>query len=315
MERLTSALADGSGVPAHLRGSIIALGNFDGFHIGHQAVVARAIAKARSEGRPAIVATFDPHPVRLFVPDAPPFRLTTLDQRERLFAAAGADAMLVFQFTHALAARTAAEFVAMLAQDFGAAGVVTGEDFTFGKGRAGNVEVLRTLGAQLGLSAEAVPPVADGNGEVISSSRIRDALVAGDCATATRLLSRPFAIEGAVIHGDKRGRTIGFPTANMELGSYLRPAYGIYAVQVRLPDGRIAGGAANLGIRPSFDPPRELLETYVFDTSADLYGRTIEVALIERLRGEAKFDELDALVAQMNDDVARARAILATPGV
>ncbi len=310
IERLTSE----SGVPAHLRGSIIALGNFDGFHRGHQAVVARAIARARAEGRPAIVATFDPHPVRLFVPDAPPFRLTTLDQRARLFAAAGADAMLVFQFTRALAARTAEEFVAMLAQDFGAAGVVTGEDFTFGKGRAGNVEVLRTLGAPLGLSAEAVPPVADENGEVISSSRIRDALVAGDCATATRLLSRPFAIEGTVIHGDKRGRSIGFPTANMELASYLRPAYGIYAVRVRLPDGRMAGGAANLGIRPSFDPPRELLETYVFDISADLYGRTMEVALIERLRSEAKFDALDALVAQMNDDVARARVVLAGAG-
>ena len=307
MERLTSE----GGVPAHLRGSIIALGNFDGFHLGHQAVVARAIGKARAEGRPAIVATFDPHPVRLFVPNAAPFRLTTLDQRERLFAAAGADAMLVFHFTRELAARTATEFVAMLAQDFGAAGVVTGEDFTFGKGRAGNVDVLRTLGAGLGLSAEAVAPVADGQGEVISSSRIRDALLAGDCATATRLLSRPFAIEGPVIHGDKRGRTIGFPTANMELGSYLRPAYGIYAVRVRLPDGRIAGGAANLGIRPTFDPPKELLETYVFDTSADLYGHKIEVALIERLRGEAKFESLDDLVAQMNDDVLRARAILA----
>jgi riboflavin kinase/FMN adenylyltransferase len=306
MERLTS---DG-GVPAHLRGAIIALGNFDGFHRGHQAVVARAIEQARAEDRPAIVATFDPHPVRLFVPDAPPFRLTTLDQRERLFGAAGADAMLVFKFDHALASRSAEEFVAMLAQDFGAAGVVTGEDFTFGKGRAGNIDVLRDLGAKLGLSAQAVAPVLDEHGEVISSSRIRDALMAGDCATATRLLSRPFAIEGEVIHGDKRGRTIGFPTANMELGPYLRPAYGIYAVRVRLPDGQVKGGAANLGIRPTFDPPKELLETYAFDFAGDLYGQTIEVVLVERLRGEEKFDSLDALVAQMDDDVARARAFL-----
>ncbi len=310
MERLTSE----GGVPAHLRGAIIALGNFDGFHLGHQAVVARAIAKARAEGRPAIVATFDPHPVRLFRPDAPPFRLTTLDQRERLFAAVGADAMLVFQFNAALAARSAEAFVAMLAQDFGAAGVVTGEDFTFGKGRSGNVDVLRDLGRPLGLSAEAVAPVMDERGEVISSSRIRDALVAGDCASATRLLSRPFAIAGAVIHGDKRGRTIGFPTANVDLGAYLRPAYGIYAVQVRLPDGRIVGGAANLGIRPTFEPPKELLETYIFDFAGDLYGQTIEVALVERLRGEAKFDSLDALVVQMDDDVARARAIIAAGG-
>jgi riboflavin kinase/FMN adenylyltransferase len=310
MERLTS---DG-GVPAHLRGAIIALGNFDGFHRGHQAVVAHAVAKARAEGRPAIVATFDPHPVRLFVPDAPPFRLTTLDQRERLFRAAGADAMLVFHFDRALASRSAEEFVAMLADDFGAAGVVTGEDFTFGKGRAGNIDVLRDLGAKLGLSAQAVAPVLDEHGEVISSSRIRDALMAGDCATATRLLSRPFAIEGEVIHGDKRGRTIGFPTANMELGPYLRPAYGIYAVRLRLPDGQVKGGAANLGIRPTFDPPKELLETYVFDFAGDLYGRTIEVELVERLRGEEKFEGLDALVAQMDDDVTRARAILATEG-
>jgi len=306
MERLTS---DG-GVPAHLRGGIVALGNFDGFHLGHQAVVGRAVDKARAEGRPAIVATFDPHPVRLFVPDAPPFRLTTLDQRERLFAAAGADAMLVFQFDRALAARTAEEFVAMLADDFGAAGVVTGEDFTFGKGRAGNVAALRDLGAKRGLTAETVAPVIDDAGEIISSSRVRDALVAGDCATATRLLSRPFAIEGVVIDGDKRGRTIGFPTANMELGNYLRPAYGIYAVRIHFPDERVRAGAASLGIRPMFDPPKELLETYVFDFAGDLYGQTIEVALIERLRGEEKFDGLDALVAQMDRDVAQARAIL-----
>ncbi len=308
MERLTSE----GGVPAHLRGAIVALGNFDGFHLGHQAVVARAVEQARAAGRPAIVATFDPHPVRLFRPDAPFFRLTTLDQRERLFAAAGADAMLVFRFDRALASRTAAQFVEMLTQDLGAAGVVTGEDFTFGAGRSGNVAVLREFGAALGLTAEAVAPVADENGIVISSSRIRDALLAGDCAAAARLLSRPFAIEGAVIHGDKRGRTIGFPTANMELGSYVRPAYGIYAVRVRLPDGRCLDGAANLGIRPTFDPPRELLETYLFDFSGDLYGQTIEVALIERLRAEAKFESLDALVAQMDEDVRRARAILAS---
>jgi len=306
MERLT----DQGGVPAHLRGGIVALGNFDGFHRGHQAVVARAIAQARAEGRPAIVATFDPHPVRLFHPDAPPFRLTTLDQRERLFGAAGADAMLVFGFNRDLAAKSAEEFVALLAGELGAAGVVTGEDFTFGRGRTGSIETLRSLGGTLGLRTEAVAPVLDEAGEVISSSRIRDALMAGDCATATHLLTRPFAIEGEVVHGDKLGRTIGFPTANMLLGSYLRPAYGIYAVRVRLADGRVLDGAANLGIRPTFDPPKELLETYVFDLNESLYGQVIEVALVGRLRGEAKFDNLDALVAQMDRDVVQARAIL-----
>lgn len=306
MERLDS----GAPIPPHLRGAIVALGNFDGFHAGHQAVVGRAVARARAEGRPVIVATFDPHPVRLFVPNAAPFRLTTLDQRERLFAAAGADAMLVFAFTRDLAALSAEAFVAFLADHIGAGGVVTGDDFTFGKGRSGNVAMLASLGAARGMSAEAVSAVVDAGGETISSSRIRDALKAGDCATATRLLTRPFAIEGIVEHGDALGRTIGFPTANLSLGNYLRPAYGIYAVQARLPGGRIVGGAANLGIRPTFTPPKELFEPHFFDFSGDLYGQRIEVALIEYLRPEAKFDGLDALVAQMDRDCARARDIL-----
>jgi len=306
MERISS---DGA-IPAHLRGAVIALGNFDGFHAGHQVVAGAAIEWARREGRPAIIATFDPHPVRLFVPDAPPFRLTTLDQRERLFAAAGADAMLVFHFTRALASRSAEGFVHMLVEQLGAHAVVTGQDFTFGRGRAGTIDLLGELGRPLGLDTLAVAPVTDSSGAVISSTRIRDALVAGDCATATRLLTRPFTIAGTVIHGDKRGREIGFPTANMEMGPYLRPAYGIYAVRARMPDGRLIDGAANIGIRPTFDPPKELLETYLFDFSGDLYGQTIEIELIERLRGEAKFDTLAALVAQMDADVVRARTIL-----
>lgn len=298
-------------MPAHLRGGILALGNFDGFHRGHQAVVARAVNWARRQGRPAIVATFDPHPMRLFRPDAPPFRLTTLDQRERLFEMAGAQAMLVFQFDREMASHSAQEFVAMLVEHLGAAGVVTGEDFTFGRGRSGDVDALRTLGRSLGLMSEAVAPVADASGEVVSSSRIRQALAAGDCATATRFLTRPFAIEGTVIHGDKRGREIGFPTANMELERYVRPAYGIYAVRARLSDGRVVDGAANLGIRPSFDPPRELLETYLFDFSGQLYGQTIEISLIERLRDEQKFGQIEDLIAQMQDDVGQARSVLA----
>ena len=306
MERISS---EGT-IPAHLRGGIIALGNFDGFHLGHQAVVGRAIEWARAEGRPAIVATFDPHSMRLFRPEASFFRLTTLDQRERLFAEAGASAMLVFAFNQALAQRSAEEFISLLVDDFGAAGVVTGEDFTFGRGRSGDIGTLRTLGAERGLAAQAVSPVLDEHGEIISSTRIRNALVAGDCETATRLLSRPFAIQGEVIDGDKLGRTIGFPTANMLLGTYLRPAYGIYAVRVRLPNGRVLGGAANLGVRPTFDPPKELLETYIFDFEGSLYGQSLEVSLIERLRGEEKFDSLDALVEQMERDVQQAREIL-----
>ncbi|SMF69234.1 bifunctional riboflavin kinase/FAD synthetase [Allosphingosinicella indica] len=308
MERLDG----GSAVPDAYRGGIVALGNFDGFHSGHQAVVGAAIARARAEGRPALVATFDPHPVRFFKPDAPPFRLTTLDQRQRLFAEAGADAMIVFHFDAALAALSPEAFVAeRLVGAIGAAGVTTGEDFTFGRSRAGDVGVLKALGAAHGLSVDAVAPVADG-AEPVSSSRIREALQAGDPGAAAKLLTRPFAIEGVVEHGDKRGREIGYPTANIALGAYLRPRFGIYAVRGRLPDGRTLDGAANLGIRPTFDPPKELLEPYFFDFAGDLYGQTIEVELIAFLRDEAKFDSLDALTAQMKQDVEQARHLLAS---
>ncbi|MBM3927260.1 MAG: bifunctional riboflavin kinase/FAD synthetase [Sphingomonadales bacterium] len=297
-------------VPADLRGGIVALGNFDGFHLGHQAVAGAAIARARAEGRPALIATFDPHPVRYFRPDTPPFRLTTLDQRERLFAQAGADAMLVFGFDAALAGLDARAFVAERLRGLvGAAGVVTGDDFTFGRGKSGNVAILRSLGTELGFSVDTVGPVVD-DGAVVSSSRIREALQAGRPREAAALLTRPFAVQGVVQGGAKLGRTIGYPTANIALGKYLRPAYGIYAVRGRLPDGRVLMGAANLGIRPMFEPPVELLEAYFFDFSEDLYGQTIEVELIEFLRPEAKFDGLEALQAQMAADCDRARAIL-----
>jgi riboflavin kinase / FMN adenylyltransferase len=297
-------------VPEALRSAVIALGNFDGFHLGHQAVVGRAIALAKEQGCPAIIATFDPHPVRHFVPGAPPFRLTTLDQRQRLFEQAGADAMLVFDFDGELASTTAQDFIVkLLVERLGAAAVVTGEDFTFGQKRGGNIAVLRDIGSVHGLQSIAVGAVDDENG-VISSSRIRDALQVGDCATATRLLTRPFAVEGVVQHGDKNGRLLGYPTANIDMGSYLRPRYGIYVVKGRLPDGRLLHGAANMGIRPSFDPPKELLEPYFFDFNEDLYGQTIEVEFHAFIRGEAKFDNLEDLKAQMAKDCDQARVIL-----
>ena len=303
-------LDGGVPLPQHLAGGIVALGNFDGFHLGHQAVVGRAVARARAEGRPALVATFDPHPVRHFRPDAPPFRLTTLDQRERLFAGAGADAMVVFHFDGALAALTAEQFVNdQLVACLDVAGVVTGEDFTFGRAKGGNVRVLADAGLSRGFAAETVGAVTL-DGETVSSSRIRDLLRGGDMRGAGRLLSRPFAIEGVVQHGDKVGRTIGYPTANIDMAKYLRPAYGIYAVRGRLPDGQVLGGAANLGVRPTFDPPKELLEPYFFDFSGDLYGQCVEVALVEYLRPEARFDSLEALTIQMDADCARAREIL-----
>ena len=309
MQRLTLT----SGVPDTLRESIVALGNFDGFHLGHQAVVGRAIQRGFHERRPAIVATFEPHPVRFFKPDLPPFRLTTIDQRETLFAHAGADAMLVFEFNEALRSTSAEEFVTeLLAKRIGAAGVVTGDDFTFGKARGGNAELLRTLGAQHGVVAETVAPVLL-DGERISSGRIREALEAGDTATATHLLSRDFAIEGVVQRGDARGRELGYPTANLTLGDYQRPKYGIYAVRVTLDDGSEHPGVASLGVRPTFDPPQELLEAHLLDFDGDLYGRKVEVALHAFIRAEQKFDSVGDLVAEMKQDEAEARKHLALP--
>ncbi len=307
MQRLTLA----GGVPDRFKGSIVALGNFDGFHLGHQAVVGRAVARAFHERRPVIVATFDPHPVRHFKPDVPPFRLTSLDQREALFAHAGADAMLVFEFGAELAAMDAEQFIAeVLAERIGAAGVITGDDFSFGKGRTGDAALLAKLGPEYGVAAEAVPQVLL-EGERISSGRVREALVEGDSRTATRMLTRDFAIEGVVQRGDQRGRELGYPTANLTLDDYLRPKYGIYAVRVTLDDGSEHPGVANLGVRPTFDPPQELLEAHLFDFEGDLYGRKIEVALHAYIREEKRFDGIEPLIAEMRKDEARARELLA----
>ncbi len=307
MQRLT---LDG-GIPDDLKGSIVALGNFDGFHLGHQAVVGRAVQRAFHERRPAIVATFEPHPVRYFKPDVTPFRLTTLDQRERQFAHAGADAMLVFEFNEKLRETSAEEFVTrLLSGKLGAAGVVTGDDFSFGKGRSGNVEVLNALGAYSGIITEAVAPVLI-DGERVSSGRIRESLVAGDIGHATHLLSRDYAIAGVVERGDQRGRELGYPTANLQLSDYQRPKYGIYAVRVTLEDGREFPGVANLGVRPTFEPPQELLEAHLFEFDGDLYGQTIEVALHAYIREEKRFDGIEPLIAHMKEDEAKARHLLA----
>ena len=297
-------------IPENLHGAILALGNFDGFHQGHQAVVGEAVRWAREEGRPAIVATFDPHPMRFFKPGSPPFRITSLDQREEQFAQAGADAMLVIHFDESIAGMPADHWInTVIHGHLHTAGIVTGEDFVFGKGRSGNADSLRELGDKFDIMTRFVEPVFDTEGQ-ISSSRVRAALREGDCTTARRMLTRPFAIRGTVQHGDKLGREIGYPTANIDMGMYLRPRFGIYAVTGKLPDGRMLRGAANLGIRPTFDPPKELLEPYFFDFSEDLYGQEIEVALHHFLRPEKKFDTIDALTAHMERDCETARKLL-----
>ncbi|GAA4754511.1 bifunctional riboflavin kinase/FAD synthetase [Sphingomonas daechungensis] len=301
-------------IPEEFRGAVLALGNFDGFHLGHQAVVSRAIALGFHLRRSVIVATFDPHPVRHFRPDVPPFRLTTLDQRESLFAHAGADAMLVFRFGAELAAMDAEQFVAdVLVKRIGAVGVVTGDDFSFGKGRSGDVALLRDIGERHGVTAEAVSQVLI-EGERVSSGRIREALIAADMGMATRLLTRAYAIEGVVERGDGRGGAeLNCPTANIRLSDYQRPAYGIYSVRVRLDDGSEYPGVASLGVRPMFDPPVELLEANLFDFSGDLYGRTIEVGLHHYIRPEMKFDSMGELAERMKQDADEARRLLALP--
>ncbi len=307
MDRVTG----GAALPQTARGGIVALGNFDGFHAGHQAVVGRAMAIARRNGVPALVASFDPHPARLFKPELPPFALTTVGQRLDLFSAFGIDAGVMIPFTKELAALSAEAFVEQwLVRRLGATGVVTGGDFTFGKGRSGDVAQLAALGIAHGFSAEVVAPVADDEG-IISSSRVRALLCEANPLGAASLLTRPFTIRGVVEHGAKLGRTLGFPTANLRLGGYQRPSYGVYAVVVRLPGGKRVKGVANLGIRPMIEPPVELLETWLMDWSGDLYGKVIAVELVAYLRPEAKLDGLEALKAQIAADAEAARAVLA----
>ena len=236
--------SSGESVASAMRGGVVALGNFDGFHAGHQAVVGRALARARAEGRPALVATFDPHPARLFRPDAAPFALTRLDQKLELFADFGIDATVVIPFNTALAALTAEAFVGdWLHSRIGAAVAVSGADFTFGTKRSGNTALLAELGQGHGFAAEVVHAVSDSGG-VISSTRIRDALRGGEVAAATALLTRPYSIRGEVQHGAKLGRTLGFPTANLVLGAYLRPRFGVYAVRARLAERALDLGAS-----------------------------------------------------------------------
>jgi riboflavin kinase/FMN adenylyltransferase len=307
MDRLTSAET----LPEHLRNGVIALGNFDGVHRGHQAVIAKARARAGAEGRPLIIATFDPHPVSYFKPDIEPFRLTTIHQRERLFRRAGADAMLIFDFGATLSGLPAEQFfLEHIVAHTGARVVVTGQDYTFGKARSGNVALLAQLGRRHGITVETVPAVEDDHGP-ISSSRIRNALREGDCSTATLLLTRPFSVEAIVQHGNQLGRTIGFPTANMRLEDYLRPRYGVYAVRGRLPGGMIIDGVANFGIRPIIEVPEELLEPHFFDYTGDLYDQSIEVELIRWMRPELAIKTFDELMELITCDCVEARAILA----
>lgn len=294
------------------RGAASAVGAFDGVHRGHQAVIGAAREAADHLSAPLAVVTFDPHPRRWFQPDAAPFRLMTAGQMARALETQGVERLHVLPFDAEMASMSDEAFARdVLAGGLGLRHAAVGFDFTYGKGRTGSPEALTRIGRGLGFSVSVTERVDDRSGLKLSSSAVREALAAGDMARATRILGRPFAIEGEVVHGDKRGRTIGVPTANVRMGEYMRPAYGVFATRTRLPDGRLIDGVANLGVRPMFETPEPLLEVWLFDFSGDLYGQVVDTQLIERLRGEMSFDGLDALKVQIEADAKAARAALA----
>lgn len=310
---MVQIVTDWRDLPDRLHGAAVAIGAFDGVHRGHQAVIAEARAAAGRLGVPLAVVSFDPHPRRWFQPDAAPFRLMTAGQMARALAPMGVDRLYLLPFDATMAALTDEAFAReVLRNGLGIAHAAVGFDFTYGKGRTGSAEGLRRQGEALGFGVTVVERVDDGDGLKLSSSGVREALKAGDMPRAAAILGRPFAIEGEVIHGDKRGRTIGVPTANVSMADYMRPAYGVYATRTRLPDGRVIDGVANLGVRPMFEIDQPLLEVWLFDFDGDLYGQTVETQLIALLRGEMAFDGLEALKTQINADAAAARAVLAS---
>lgn len=305
-------VTDWRDLPPEQKGAAVAIGAFDGVHRGHQAVIAAAREAARALGVPLGVVSFDPHPRRWFQPDAAPFRLMTPSQMARALEPLGVDRLYLLPFDADMAAMSDETFARrVLAEGLGVRHVAVGFDFTYGKGRTGSPEGLRRQGETLGFTVTVCDRVDDPDGLKLSSSAVREAVHAGDMPRAAAILGRPFAIEGEVIHGDKRGRTIGVPTANVRLGDYMRPAYGVYAVRARLPDGRQFEGVASLGLRPMFALDEPLLEVWLFDFDGDLYGQTVETEQIAFLRGEQTFPDLDALKVQIDADAAAARKALA----
>lgn len=295
-----------------MAGAAIALGNFDGLHAGHRAVIESARAAGKRLGAPLGVATFEPAPRRHFQPDAPPFRLMTPRRREIALEAIGVSETHLLRFDAVMAAMTDREFCErVILDEVGARSVSVGFDFRFGKGRMGDVDALRRIGAEMGFEVDVVAEVKDG-AEKVSSSRIREAIERGDMGEAARGLGTLWIVDAIVEHGEKRGRTLGFPTANMQLGEIVHPAHGIYAVWARLDDAsEWRPGVANFGRTPTTGLRDPLLEVMVFDVTGDFYGRRMHTAFVKLLRPEARFDSLEDLVGQMHRDVAEARGLLA----
>jgi riboflavin kinase/FMN adenylyltransferase len=293
---------------------VVTVGNFDGVHRGHRALVAEAVEGARAARCEAVVLTFDPHPARVLRPSAAPPALTTLAQREELLVALGVSRLAVLPFGSEVAALSPEEFaVRILAGVLRAREVVVGESFRFGRGRSGDVDVLRSLGARIGFGVRAVPPVLE-DGAAISSSRIREALRRGDVKSASALLGREPFVDAQVVRGEGRGRRIGIPTANLVSENEVIPSRGVYVARCRLEAGEDWPAVVNIGRRPTFGGTHETVEAHLLDFDGELYGARVRLAFVERLRGEERFAGAEALVARIREDIARARTLLSEGG-
>jgi riboflavin kinase/FMN adenylyltransferase len=302
-------------LPESARHAVVAIGNFDGVHRGHAKVIAQAKQLAVDLNAPLAVLSFEPHPRTLFRPADPPFRLTSPAHKAQLLAGLGVDLLYVLPFSRELSLTSAAAFeTAILHEGLGIRGAVVGSNFRYGQNRTGTFPSLQAAGERYGFIVQEAPAFRDERGEVISSTRIRQALADGRPAEAAQLLGRAWSIEAVVERGDQRGRQLGYPTANGLLGALLRPAYGIYAVRARLAgEAATLTGVASIGIRPMWETPEPLIETHLFDFDRDIYGRHLTVELIKYLRPEAKFDGIESLVAQIERDCEEAQLILNSP--
>jgi riboflavin kinase/FMN adenylyltransferase len=301
-------------VPLGWPSPAVTIGNFDGVHRGHQALVAAAMERARAGGGIVVVLTFDPHPARVVSPDRAPAALSTPAQKEELLAGLGVDRLAVLPFDASVAGLGPEAFAReVLVGALGARHVVVGKSFRFGRRREGDAGGLAVLGERLGFEVHSIPPVVV-EGEPISSSRVRDALARGEVRAARSLLGRPYFVDATVVRGDGRGRTIGVPTANLEPENEVLPAPGVYAARCLVPGGRWSDAAVNLGYRPTFGPGPATLEAHLIDFEGDLYGARVRLEFHGRVRGEQRFDGAEALVARIRQDVAEARALLSAAG-
>jgi riboflavin kinase / FMN adenylyltransferase len=305
-----TVIRDSTPAAAIPKGAVVAMGNFDGVHLGHRAVIKAALEMAKRHGRPALAVTFEPHPRRFFSPNTPQFRLSDETAKLRLLAGTGLDGAVVMTFDKLRAGTSAQDFIHHdLIERLGISGIAVGYDFHFGKGRVGSPSLLASEAPRLGIEVDVQPHV-DIEERPVSSSAIRMALAEGQIADATLMLDGPWFVTGEVIHGEKRGRDLGYPTANIKLDNNCGLKHGIYAVRVGLGDRRY-DGVASFGRRPTFDNGAPLLEVFLFDFKGDLYGATLDVAFIAFIRDELKFEGIEPLVRQMDDDSAKASAALA----